>query len=231
MFDQPYLTLNVSGSVIRGFTANSKTYVFSSGQNSSAILPTPIYTGLGPGNSTSDLDYCGAWLNAAIVNPSNASEVFGFYHEEWACDYANNFFTNKSIAFALSQDGGQTFTKPNYPNNAIILPANWTASHQTGEGDHGVVLVDNYLYLFFTEWDGPTGTTIGAARVPLADVPLAFELAFCVTIHRAQCETIDEPYVVLDSRKIVTLDPAYARALLYVAASRATSASLVRFGP
>jgi hypothetical protein len=67
-------------------------------------------------------------------------------------------------------------------------------------------------------------------RVARAEFSAAFDLAYCVTIHRAQCETIDEPYVVLDSRKIVTLDPAYARALLYVAASRATRASFVRFG-
>jgi hypothetical protein len=70
-----------------------------------------------------------------------------------------------------------------------------------------------------------------AKPVARTEFSAAFDLAYCVTIHRAQCETIDEPYVVLDSRKIVTLDPAYARALLYVAASRATSASLVRFGP
>lgn len=67
--------------------------------------------------------------------------------------------------------------------------------------------------------------------VPRTEFSAAFDLAYCVTIHRAQCETIDEPYVVLDSRRIVALEPAYARALLYVAASRATRASFVRFGP
>ena len=61
--------------------------------------------------------------------------------------------------------------------------------------------------------------------VPRAEFSAAFDLAYCVTIHRAQCETIDEPYVVLDARRIVALEPAYARALLYVAASRATRAS------
>ena len=70
---------------------------------------------------------------------------------------------------------------------------------------------------------------IGGARVALADVARAFELAYCVTIHRAQCETIDEPYVVHDLARILTMAPKAARALLYVAVSRARSAALVAF--
>jgi len=50
-----------------------------------------------------------------------------------------------------------------------------------------------------------------------------------VTIHRSQCETIDEPYVVHDLDRILALPARAARALLYVAVSRATSAALVAF--
>ena len=71
--------------------------------------------------------------------------------------------------------------------------------------------------------------TVGTSRVPLDDVGRAFELAFCVTIHRSQCETIDEPYVVHDLDRILALPARAARALLYVAVSRATSAALVAF--
>jgi hypothetical protein len=69
------------------------------------------------------------------------------------------------------------------------------------------------------------------ARVPLLDVALGFELAFCTTIHKAQCTTIDEPYAVHDVPYILRLDAATARALLYVACSRARGAQLVRIGP
>jgi hypothetical protein len=69
----------------------------------------------------------------------------------------------------------------------------------------------------------------GTVRVPMADFSAAFEIAYCVTIHRAQCDTIDEPYAVLDTNRIVALKPAYARALIYVAASRATRRSFVSF--
>jgi ATP-dependent exoDNAse (exonuclease V) alpha subunit len=78
----------------------------------------------------------------------------------------------------------------------------------------------------FVTVDSGTATV----RVPRAEFSAAFDLAYCVTIHRSQCETIGEPYAVLDSRRIVSLSPAYARALLYVAASRATHAHFVRFG-
>jgi hypothetical protein len=70
---------------------------------------------------------------------------------------------------------------------------------------------------------------IGGARVALDDVARAFELAYCVTIHRAQCETIDEPYVVHDLERILAMPARAARALLYVAVSRARSAALVSF--
>jgi hypothetical protein len=70
---------------------------------------------------------------------------------------------------------------------------------------------------------------IGGARVALADVARAFELAYCVTIHRAQCETIDEPYVVHDLERILAMPARAARAMLYVAVSRARSAALVSF--
>jgi len=72
--------------------------------------------------------------------------VHGYAHQEWQCDYAHNFQTNKSIGYAVSTDGGATFTKPGHPHNAIITSPNTTTAHQTGEGDHGVVAMpDGFL--------------------------------------------------------------------------------------
>ena len=71
-----------------------------------------------------------------------------------------------------------------------------------------------------------------SARVALLDVVLGFDLAFCTTIHKSQCTTIDEPYAVHDVPYILSrLDAATARALLYVACSRARGAQLVRIAP
>jgi hypothetical protein len=54
-------------------------------------------------------------------------------------------------------------------NNQIIAAANFSTLHQTGEGDHGVLQISGYLYLFFLEWDGWRGdATVGLARSPVS---------------------------------------------------------------
>lgn len=89
--------------------------------------------------------------------------VHGYYHQEWHCNYADQLYTNKSVAYAVSHDGGHTFLPspapgPSNPGaNQIIAGANFSATHQTGEGDHTVVRVGDWLYLYFIEWDGPHG--------------------------------------------------------------------------
>ena len=153
------------------YCANSNSYLI---YENNEFLNDAKQIGLNHGDSSDDLDYCGAWLNSAVTNidltssssSSSVAPVYGFYHEEWKCDYSDNSYTNKSIAYAISYDGGITFTKPNYPNNQIIIAPNTTSDHQTGEGDHQVAIVNNtWLYLYFTEWDGWNGhVTIGVAR-------------------------------------------------------------------
>lgn len=168
-YDSPFLSLRVNGSV-RGWTANAKTYLYSDGQDVNAFLPTPAFTGLGPDPSPDALDHCGAWLNAATV--ISDATLAGFYHEEWRCNYSDNFYTNKSIGYALSLDGGSTFTRPGHPDNVIIAApiGNTTTVHQTGEGDHGVVRWSDWLLMFFTDWDGFHGAvTIATARSRIAD--------------------------------------------------------------
>ncbi len=88
-------------------------------------------------------------------------------------DYAHNLFTNKSIGYAMSTDGGRTFAPSPLQ---IIAGANFSASarrSQCGEGDHGVVRLGDYLYLFFIEWDAPVslhgGTSVGVARSLVRD--------------------------------------------------------------
>jgi hypothetical protein len=76
--------------------------------------------------------------------------------------------------------------------------------------------------------DGGVATVSGGVAVDFADVPLAFELAYCVTIHRSQCETIDEPFAIHDTAFMLRTRPSTAKALLYVAASRATRSFLVK---
>eukprot|EP01084_Bolivina_argentea_P202325 345713_1 len=159
----------------RCYNAHSISYLI---YNNSEFLPMPgIEIGLNPGKSPSDFDYCGDWINAVINNQPNESLniVHGFYHEEWQCDYAYNFYTNKSIAYAISTDGGLSFIKPNYPNNIIISGANTSTKHTTGEGDHQVAIVNNsILYLYFMEnnyENSPYGVSIGLAKSKQYGIP------------------------------------------------------------
>lgn len=119
------------------------------------------------------------WLQAVASLPKDPpGRVHGFYHEEYHCDYAHNLFTNKSIAYAESLDGGVSFTKTGWPHNQIIQPppGNTTSTaargQQVGEGDHSVVVAEEspWLYLFFVEWDVLPGmpVRVGLARSDVA---------------------------------------------------------------
>jgi hypothetical protein len=168
-FDSPYLALPTIG-----ITANAETVVFARGASVFDVLAEPLQTGLGPDSSNVSYSHCGKWLNAAIVDAMNTSIVHGFFHQEWSCDYAHNLYTNKSIAYARSEDGGLHFA-PWSPSGAvgpaadqIIAGSNFSTSHQCGEGDHGVVRVGEYLYMLFREWDAPNGLSTGLARAPVS---------------------------------------------------------------
>ena len=168
LFDSPFLALQSSAGTL-GYSANSVTEVVAHGGDISSWLPSPKPTGLTPDSADSSYSHCGKWLNAAFVDAANASVVHGYFHQEWRCNYTHGGYTNKSVGYAVSHDGGLTFT-PSGPNAQIIAGNNFSASQQCGEGDHGVVRVDDYLYLYFMEWDGPGGrTTIGLARSLVTD--------------------------------------------------------------
>lgn len=168
LFDSPFLALQSSAGTV-GYSANSNTDVVSRGDDISAWLPAPAPTGLSPDANNSSYSHCGKWMNAAFVDAANASVVHGFFHQEWQCNYTRGF-TNKSIGYAISYDGGLSFT-PSGPNVQIIAGNNFSTAQACGEGDHGVVRVGDYLYLYYMEWNGPGGrTTIGVARALVSDV-------------------------------------------------------------
>lgn len=182
-----------------GFNNNGDSYRVLDGDSLKDLVPglpsigsigQPV--GLNRSASIDALDHCGCWLQAAASLPADKPGlVRGWYHEEFKCDYAHNLYTNKSIAYAESHDGGVSFYKEQWPRNQIIQAsgANTTATaargQQVGEGDHSVVVVDSWLYLFFLEWDDtpdhPTG--IGLARSAVVDggVPGSWKKYHCPT--------------------------------------------------
>lgn len=180
VFDSPYASAATTAGLV-GYTANQRSYAYSRGTlnatmlDDGVVLDPPAFTGLGRAAKHASLpalySQCGKWLNAVWVDPANASIVHGYYHQEWRCDYAHGF-TNKSVGYAVSHDAGATFAADDAASGAaypqIIAGANFTHRHQTGNGDHGVVQVGPFLYLYFLDWDGEHGVRIGAARAPVA---------------------------------------------------------------
>ena len=107
----------------RSNTANQRSFVFTAGATVDALRVPPADTGLGPGGA-GPLSACGKWLNAAYVDAGGT--VHGYFHQ-WQCDYARGGYTNKSVGYAMSTDGGITFV----PAAAqLIAGANTSAVHQ-----------------------------------------------------------------------------------------------------
>ena len=173
LFDSPFLGISAAaGGGVLGYTANSESWLLSAGATISSLLPAPLPIGLQSDPSNASFSHCGKWLNAAFAEADGAT-VHGFFHQEWNCDYAHNLFTNKSIGYALSTDGGRTFAPSPLQ---VVAGANFSASQrrsQCGEGDHGVARLGDWLYLFFIEWDAPVslhgGTSVGVARSRVSD--------------------------------------------------------------
>ena len=170
-FDFPALALRVNASATAVYTGHSEVDLFSLGATVDAQLSPPRPTGLAPDASNLSFAHCGRWLNAGLPDPADAAVVHGFVHQEWDCDYAEALYTNKSVAYAVSHDGGQTFSAD--ASAQLIASGNTTSAHQTGEGDHGTVVVGDAIYMFFVEWDAAPdnarGVSSGLARSALAD--------------------------------------------------------------
>jgi hypothetical protein len=163
LFDQPQLGIRSAAGVL-GYTSNAATALFSLGASIDAQLPTPRPVGLQADASPDSFSHCGKWLNAAHVDAANASLVHGFFHQEWRCDYAHNLYTNKSIGYALSTDGGLTFAPA---QQQIIAGRNFSAAaraSQCGEGDHGVVRDGDFLFRAAFDWQKHTALDVHERR-------------------------------------------------------------------
>src|SRR3989344_2587107 len=121
---------------------------------------------LGPGTGT-NFDSLGSWLAAVYKDSKN--RLHGFYHAEPSANITNGnyFFRNASIGYAYSDDGGKTWTKPNYPKNEVISSKEYPI-----EGEPSLVVQGNFLYLYFGAIvDAKTGPiNAGVARIRIGQI-------------------------------------------------------------
>lgn len=144
LIDGPFNTLSNESS-LQAYVVNSSTQGYIGG-SLETLRPTPGFAIEG-GSDPSAFDYCGAWLNSAF---QDSNVIRGWYHAEHECNYGQNLETHKSVGYAESYDGGLTFTKPNYPNNQVITaPVTNPSPDADDEGDHRVIRVGDYLYMYF----------------------------------------------------------------------------------
>eukprot|EP00037_Helgoeca_nana_P028624 m.337593 g.337593 ORF g.337593 m.337593 type:complete len:302 (+) comp27796_c0_seq6:46-951(+) len=127
-FDSPFHAFSlrrVDGSTrLVGYNSNSDSYRVLDGESLTDWVPGPATIGSIGATDPAALDHCGCWLQAVADLPADKPGVVrGFNHEEFKCDYAHNSYTNKSIAYAESTDGGGSFTKVGWPSNQIIQAA------------------------------------------------------------------------------------------------------------
>lgn len=177
-FDSPFLGLSFEDARTVAYTSNSETYLWSNGSSVSAQLPVPQPVNLTSDPDASSYSHCGKWANAAWIEDSTGL-LHMYFHQEHNCNYSAGGYTNKSVGYAVSSDGGYTFQPSPAPSptnpgaNQLIAGSNFSTNHQCGEGDHGVVQWGDYLLMFFLEWDGPSsihgGTSLSVARSAIAD--------------------------------------------------------------
>lgn len=136
--DNPFHTL-MGATSLQGYVANSSTWGYTGGSLETLRPMSDIVLQAGTG-----FDSCGAWLNSVW---QDGAVIRGWYHAETECAYPQ---THKSVAYVESYDGGRTFVKVNYPNNQVVTaPPAYTDPDLDDEGDHQVIRVGDYLYMYF----------------------------------------------------------------------------------
>lgn len=144
--DAPFVALRLADGTMRGFTANSTTYVvdgtslWDMGGDRRPVMEADV---------SGSLAECGRWLTSVA---RTATGLFGMVHQERACQYDKGE-TDKSMAVATSTDDGLSWTDLGTILTGQDKP---TAGTITGEGDCTMVDGrDGYYYAYClrnTDW-------------------------------------------------------------------------------
>ncbi|MBI3485447.1 hypothetical protein HY025_00720 [Candidatus Daviesbacteria bacterium] len=127
-------------------------------------------------------DVNGAWILGPSYISTDRSKTINWYHAE----RPSSPVTIKSVGYIESTDGGETFLKPNYPNNQVLTGDNQFASDpgydKFSAGDFKVIPYPpenpEYYYMYFRTGvdsdvpDGPQSLAMSLARGPLGNLYL-----------------------------------------------------------
>jgi hypothetical protein len=161
--DNSFTEIGLPNGLFRGFTAAGTTFAvdgkhpYDMGGQSATVLKQ------GPAGS---YDSCGEWINHVELE---GKTLFGWVHNETACDYAKYGQTHSSLTIATSTDYGLTWNILGPIIRATDPPV---ANKETGDSCMTVVRgQDGYDYAYCVHngghsWDGGY---VFAARAPASD--------------------------------------------------------------
>jgi hypothetical protein len=119
---------------------------------------------LEPSGSEGERDY--AALGSVVKNPQTG-DLIGIYHTEVRINPDASDTQATEIAVAYSQDGGRTWNK----KGVILTGMNELpiGQHVSGAGQPCAIIVGDYIYVYYVDWNNETHTAIHLARSALSD--------------------------------------------------------------
>ena len=101
----------------------------------------------------------------SIIFNKYTGDFIGIYHTEARLNKDASDTQTTSIALALSRDGGMTWSKKGQIiTGENILPIGQKVS---GAGQPSAIVIGDYMYLYFSDWNGKSTDAIHLARAPL----------------------------------------------------------------
>lgn len=119
---------------------------------------------IGPGSSEKfDRNYAAP---GSVIKGNNPDELLMFYHGEYHPQAPNHFPFNAGIGLATSSDSGRNWQKKGQILKGLNdLPA---VDSVYGAGQPSAIRKDDYIYLYYVDWNGKYPDSIHLARAPIS---------------------------------------------------------------
>lgn len=204
--DIPYITVKSNSGLIGVFSiggfASQRAYKVPNPMGSNLGPLTPI-EGIVKGTNRDNLDWGGVWLAATYREP-NSNVIHGIYHSETHFGTASPNLTNDrwTAAYIRSDNGGQTWYKPNYPNNLLITAVDYPQGD--GVSPDSLIPVGNDVYLYYFENMQTKYRGMSVAKAPISQIanPSSWKKYYCAP--QGTCG-FTEPGIGGKSTKLATL--------------------------
>jgi hypothetical protein len=124
---------------------------------------------LGPDSLQYDLGVNGyTAIHSIISRDEENKELIGFYHAEYWKDVNRGYPFVALVGLAVSHDGGLNWQKIGPIISGMNLTnANESAFQVSGAGQPSAIIAGDYIYLYYTDWNGEIRDAIHVARAPL----------------------------------------------------------------